>query len=87
MFKSDSIELRTKYGYNYVMVKNEFCQQPSDAYLQALEESNEDPRSVAGKEAIAALRITGGPVQPVDARDTGGNFLSKIIHHKTRSGK
>ncbi len=46
-----------------------FCQQPSDQYLEALEEAGGDPRVVAGERALEGLKKTGGWVPDWEARD------------------
>lgn len=47
----------------------DFCQKPSDRYMALLDECDDDPRSVAGHQALRDLRRTGGWAPTIDARD------------------
>lgn len=47
----------------------DFCQQASDRYEKMLEEADDDPRVVAGLEALHNLEVTGGWAPTIDARD------------------
>ena len=47
----------------------DFCQEPSDRYLEFLEACNGDPRVVAGLRAMRDLETTGGWMPMIDARD------------------
>ncbi|MDP3973419.1 MAG: hypothetical protein Q8P92_01165 [Candidatus Daviesbacteria bacterium] len=48
----------------------QFCQQPSQRYLQMLEECGNDPRSVAGRYALErSLNGQRGWIPDFDARD------------------
>jgi hypothetical protein len=49
-----------------------FCQQPSNRYLTLLDECGDDPRSVAGWDALYQLKTTGAPANPIDARESSG---------------
>jgi len=49
--------------------KETFCHQPSEQYLQLLDEAGGDPRVVAGEQALRDLEKIGGWAPTIDARD------------------
>jgi hypothetical protein len=50
-------------------MENKFCQEPSNKYLEALEDEGGDPRSVAGRQAIKDLGKFGHWMPTIDSRD------------------
>ena len=50
-------------------MENKFCQEPSNKYLDALEDEGGDPRSVAGRQALKDLQRFGHWMPTVDSRD------------------
>lgn len=54
---------------NYTNASRNFCQQPSQTYMEMLEEAGGDHRVLAGLVAMKDLKETGGWCPTVDARD------------------
>jgi hypothetical protein len=46
-----------------------FCQQPSEQYKVLLDLAQDDPRLLAGRQAIQDLQSSGGWAPTIDARD------------------